>query len=250
MLLLRCGSLSRAWACAALIGVCSVLGLLSCDGDNGGDTPKPNGPSTVNPPGPPSNPSPATGSTDVSTSLTLSWNAGSGATGHDVRLGAERGCDSSDKTECLRTAASGLSGTTYTPAPLENNMPYYWMVTARNSEGTSDGPLWRFTTGSRGSSLVADAGPDIFGENDRNLFFDGRRSRAPAGVADWIWDFGDGIIQSGILPQVRHRFSCSLKPPGSTSRDFTVRLTIVENGTGQRASDSAIATVSFIYGGC
>jgi PKD repeat protein len=67
---------------------------------------------------------------------------------------------------------------------------------------------------------VADAGKDrVVGVNEEVLF-DGSASGDPDGaVRTWLWDFGDGTLQSGML--VRHRF----RDPGR----FPVTLTVTDD---------------------
>lgn len=97
--------------------------------------PKPGG-SEPTPPGAPSNPSPADGAAGVPTSAILSWTAASGATGYDVHFGTST-------TPPL--VASNIAATTYAPA-LSPSTTYHWRIVARNSAGTTSGPVWSFTT--------------------------------------------------------------------------------------------------------
>jgi carbohydrate binding protein with CBM6 domain/phospholipase D-like protein len=88
------------------------------------------------PPGTPSNPSPASGATGVSTTTTLSWSAATGATSYDVYFGTASNPP---------LAASNVTTTTYTPA-LAASTTYFWKIVARNSAGTTSGPVWSFST--------------------------------------------------------------------------------------------------------
>ena len=79
---------------------------------------------------------PANGSTGVSTTPTLSWNAVSGATSYDVYFGS--------------TASPALVGTvsttTYQPGTLAAGAAYYWRVVAKNASGSATSATFSFTT--------------------------------------------------------------------------------------------------------
>jgi regulation of enolase protein 1 (concanavalin A-like superfamily) len=94
--------------------------------------------SATQPPATPSSPTPANGATAVSTAASLTWSA-IGATSYDVSFGT---------TNPPPTAASALSTASYSPAAVTAGTTYYWRVLARNSAGSSTGPVWSFTTAS------------------------------------------------------------------------------------------------------
>jgi PKD repeat protein len=88
-------------------------------------------------PGIPASPAPVSGATGVSTAPTLTWMA-SNATSYDVRFGA---------TNPPSLTAGGQSNASYRPAfVLTPATTYYWQVVARNSSGTTAGPIWSFVT--------------------------------------------------------------------------------------------------------
>ncbi len=93
----------------------------------------------VGAPGQASAPNPAHLATGVATGATLSWNAGSGATSHDVYFGTD---STPDSTEFLGNQA----GTTFNPGALTFSTTYYWRIDERNTGGLTTGPVWRFTT--------------------------------------------------------------------------------------------------------
>ncbi len=88
-------------------------------------------------PGIPFNPTPPNGSTNVSTNITLQWNCTGSSPKYDVRFGT---------TFDPPLVASNIGVSSYTPTNLKYATTYYWKITARNSAGTSQGPLWSFTT--------------------------------------------------------------------------------------------------------
>ena len=85
----------------------------------------------------PQTPSPANGSTNISTNITLSWHASSNASSYDVYFGT---------SEPL-----AYYGSTYNNSyqlPQLNITKYYWQVVARNACGNNSSDIWTFTTGS------------------------------------------------------------------------------------------------------
>jgi hypothetical protein len=82
-------------------------------------------------------PSPANGATNQPLTVTLSWQASSGADRYQVFLGLSPNAMSLAATvSTSRTAISGLAF----------NTTYYWKVTAKNSCGDKAGPVWSFMT--------------------------------------------------------------------------------------------------------
>jgi len=94
------------------------------------------GSSTASSPGAPSSPSVPSGSVGIAINPTLSWSA-TGATSYDVRFGT---------ANPPPTAASNLAAPIYVPGNLNPGTTYYWQIVARNSGGTTSGPVWSFTT--------------------------------------------------------------------------------------------------------
>jgi len=78
----------------------------------------------------------------VSTNPTLTWSA-SGATTYDVKFGT---------SSTPPTVASNQASAAYTPAPLANSTTYFWQIVAKNSVGSTTGPVWSFTTSAPTSS--------------------------------------------------------------------------------------------------
>jgi len=90
-------------------------------------------------PSEPSNPTPATGATEVSTNVTMSWNPSvNGAITYDLYLGTA--------TNTLDKVCSSLSNPSYQPANLALDTTYFWKVIARNQSGFQESEVWSFTT--------------------------------------------------------------------------------------------------------
>jgi len=87
-------------------------------------------------PGQASNPSPADAATDVSTTATLSWTAGTGADSHNVYFG----------TASPGTFQGNQTAATFDPGTLANSTTYYWRIDEVNAYGTTTGVVWSFTT--------------------------------------------------------------------------------------------------------
>jgi len=82
-------------------------------------------------------PSPANAAADVSTTATLlTWSA-TGATSYDVQFGS---------SNPPPQVVTGTIVASYVPAPLTAATTYYWRIVARNSSGSTIGPLWSFKT--------------------------------------------------------------------------------------------------------
>jgi regulation of enolase protein 1 (concanavalin A-like superfamily)/PKD repeat protein len=95
-------------------------------------------------PGTPTSPNPGTGATGVSTTPTLTW-AATAAASYDVQFGT---------INPPPQVASGLASASYAPGTLTYATTYYWRIVARNSVGTTSGPVWSFTTSSGGSNIL------------------------------------------------------------------------------------------------
>ena len=89
-----------------------------------------------NPPGQASGPNPADGASGLGLGTALSWTAGTLATSHDVYFG----------TNPAPASQGNQAGTTFDPGPLEHSTTYYWQIDEVNSDGTTTGVTWSFTT--------------------------------------------------------------------------------------------------------
>jgi phosphatidylserine/phosphatidylglycerophosphate/cardiolipin synthase-like enzyme/regulation of enolase protein 1 (concanavalin A-like superfamily) len=101
------------------------------------------------PPGTPTLVSPANGTSGISTSVTLKWNAGKWAHKYDVYVGTS----STSMTKVLSDRELGPSQTdtdykTFSVGSLQANTTYYWMVVSRTMANvTATSPTWSFSTG-------------------------------------------------------------------------------------------------------
>lgn len=87
-------------------------------------------------PGTPSNPTPTSGVGGVSTTPTLQWTS-SGAVSYTVKFGT---------SATPPQVATGLTTSQYAPAALVANTQYFWQIIATNTNGSTTGPVWSFTT--------------------------------------------------------------------------------------------------------
>jgi hypothetical protein len=113
---------------------------------------------------PASQPDPANGAINVSTTAALSWTAGSGAISHDVYFGM----DSPPPFIGSQAAA------TFDPGTLEEEITYYWRIDENGAEGTTPGMVWSFTTGSTPEPLWVELSYDDF-ESGWGSYTDGGR---------------------------------------------------------------------------
>jgi len=91
-------------------------------------------------PEPATNPSPANGATGIWLDTNLSWTAGSGAASHNVYFGTDSTPDSGE-------LKGNQFGTSYDPSTMSADTTYYWRIDEVNSNGTTTGTIWSFTTG-------------------------------------------------------------------------------------------------------
>ena len=87
-------------------------------------------------PGQTSNPVPADGVTNISTTEDLSWTAGSYTTSYDVYFGT------GNPPPFIRNQTA----TTFDPGTMIMGTTHYWRVDAVNAAGKTTGTIWRFTT--------------------------------------------------------------------------------------------------------
>ena len=97
------------------------------------------------PPAMPSNPSPADGSQDLDTSVTLSWEDWDPDAGHglwyDVYLGGGEG----DSQGEMLPLAGGIAGTSLQVDGLVPGESYVWRVVATDGQAITPGPSWSFS---------------------------------------------------------------------------------------------------------
>ncbi|HLJ49796.1 MAG TPA: hypothetical protein VKU01_27470 [Bryobacteraceae bacterium] len=85
---------------------------------------------------------PTQGASGVSVSITLTWQAVTGATSYDVYFG----------TGITPGFVTNTTSTSYTPVTLSFNTTYYWAITANNAFGSTQSVVWSFTTIGAGTS--------------------------------------------------------------------------------------------------
>jgi hypothetical protein len=81
------------------------------------------------------NPNPADGATEVSTTADLSWTAGADATSHDVYFGT------SSSPPFIRNQTD----TIFDPGEMTMGTTYYWRIDEVSVHGTTTGTVWTFT---------------------------------------------------------------------------------------------------------
>lgn len=129
-----------------IVVLLAALFQWGCGGDSG--TSSDHGTESNRPPAAPSNPSPASGATDQNPSVTLSWQC-SDPDGDDLTYDVYCGNQSSPPL-----AASDVNSTSYQPANLLYNSTYYWKVVATDdSNHSTSGPVWSFSTSQKASGL-------------------------------------------------------------------------------------------------
>ena len=87
-------------------------------------------------PAAPNSPNPPDATAGVTVTPNLSWKA-AGATSYDIRLGT---------SNPPSTVVSNTTDYWYGPPTLSGGTKYYWQIVAKNSSGSTAGPVWSFNT--------------------------------------------------------------------------------------------------------
>ena len=103
-----------------------------------------------NPPNQPSNPNPGNGTVNQSINTTLSWSCSdpnNDPLTYDVYFGTSNNPP---------LASGNQTSTSYNPGQLNNSTTYYWKIVAKDNQGgTTEGPVWSFST------VAAGGGGDV-----------------------------------------------------------------------------------------
>ncbi len=83
--------------------------------------------------------SPSDGAISQAITVDISWSAATGADDYDAYFGTDATPDAGE----LKGNQAGLS---YEPGTLSNATTYYWRIDSNNSNGTTTGNVWSFTT--------------------------------------------------------------------------------------------------------
>jgi len=150
-------------------------------------------------PGAPTNPSPGNNVTGVSPSASVGWTAADNADHYTVRFGT---------TNPPPVVAQNVQTLIYQPAALMTpGTVYFWQITAVNDFGSTDGPVWSFTT----LALPAQVGGPFPDNNATNVPIVTTVVWEPADRAEtYTLFFGT----SEPLPQVQSGTNTSYDPPG------------------------------------
>lgn len=145
------------------------------------------------------NPFPADGAREgVAGGLTLTWTNASTTYAGEVTYAVHMG----ESAEALTEVATGLKKCEYVTSGLEPDKTYYWRVDATNTLGTTEGPVWKFTTTAGGVLFYTDfhtqpqAWVDKYGDiiANTNLINAANTTLSVAGMT-----FGTGENQIRIL---------------------------------------------------
>jgi hypothetical protein len=139
-------------------------------------------------PGPASNPSPIHTASGVSTATTLTWSAGAGATSHKVYFGTSSSLNSGQ-------LKSTQSGTTFNPGTLSSGTTYYWRIDEVNTQGTTIGPVWSFTT-IQSSSPAVSASKSSYARGETIVV---NFSNASGDAQDWIGLYTVGAANTSFV---------------------------------------------------
>lgn len=139
------------------------------------------------PPNQATNPNPSVNATGVTLTPTLTWTAGLGAASHQVYFGTNPNPGPSE----LKGSQSGNS---FSPGTLAIQTAYYWRIDETNTQGTTTGVVWKFTTGSGPPAVTTSKASYTQGEPITVNF-----SNAAGNARDWIGLFVAGAANTSYL---------------------------------------------------
>ncbi|MFN2164785.1 MAG: GEVED domain-containing protein, partial [Anaerolineae bacterium] len=153
---------------------------------------------------------PAQGSTGQPVTPTFAWSAVTNATSYNLEVAADPAFAD------VVVAATGLSGTSYTPGSvLLSDTVYYWRLWAVNACGTSTSPTWAFRT---------EAAP-LCGDSLRNGDFEaGKTGWTESGNLIGQWDTphtGTWYTQMGGVKRAEDAVYQTVSIPAGTSGSLT-----------------------------
>ena len=170
-------------------------------------------------PGPASNPSPANGGSDVDVNTNLGWSAGSQAESHKVYFG----------TDSPLPLMETKSSTSYNPGELVELTTYHWRIDEVNTEDTTVGPDWSFTTADGALTDSVNVSKAEYRTRKSELRVEATSSGAPGAVLTVEGFDGQMTYNSN-----KNIYSFSVKPE---SKPGTVTVT-----SSQLGSDTAMVT--------
>jgi C1A family cysteine protease len=173
-------------------------------------------------PGTPSNPSPSSGATGVSASLTLSWTACANTNSYDVYLGTSSPPSFVTNTTSTSYGVSGLSG----------SMTYYWKIVAKNTcGGGTSGSVWSFTTTAETITTPnAPSGASTGSVGSGYTYQTGGSTSSLGHSVQYFFDWGDGT-NSGWLAVGTTSASKSWAAPGTYSVKAMARCSAHQSTT-------------------
>ena len=196
----------------------------------------------------PTNPNPNNGASGVSISTNLSWSDGGGATSYRVYFGTDSTPDSGEyKKE--------QTSTTYDPGTLSYSMTYYWRIDAKNSDGTTTGDVWSFTTELEPGTVAwpsssRDFGTVVVGSSQNYIFYLDHIS-GDTSVSGTIGVSGSGFSVSGggsytLAPgDPKHAVTVQFAPTSEGSKSGTLSASgggdpsVSLSGTGENPPSSS-----------
>ncbi|HEY3061932.1 MAG TPA: CARDB domain-containing protein, partial [Chloroflexota bacterium] len=207
----------------------------------------------------PTTPAPADQAANVRIDTQFTWQASTHATSYDLRIWAD------GQPRPSVPAASGLTQASFTPlSPLPTNTLFHWDVVARNSFGTTTGPVWSFTT-ERLPNLVLESvtvsTPAFAGEAVRVSWTVRNRGDAPttAGArADEVFLspgttfdsahatlLGSMPLAAAVLPGDSYQLELSPTLPERLSGTFVIAVSAGVGGRETNLGDNLLASAPF-----
>jgi hypothetical protein len=160
-----------------------------------------------------SQPTPPSGSTNISGHIVLSWLAGSNTLSHDIYFGATS----------PGTFRTNQTNTVFAPGVLNPGTTYYWRVNERKSSGVVTGDVWSLRT-----SAI-------------HIYeWDFRNADLAAAIGDGVLSYADGAVTSNLtsfgvsdgsnVPHIAGYPARYLRAPAFTSTGNGYHLTFSSSG--------------------
>jgi hypothetical protein len=202
------------------------------------------------PPAKPVNSNPASGASAIPIDVALSWADGGGADSYDVYFGTNPMPGSSE-------FKGNQVSTVYDPGVLAYDTTYYWRIDSKNSNGTTAGDIWPFTTAAPPPVLTVTADDAQASEkgSDPGIFRIQRTGATSAGLTVYFTMTGSAengadytLIQSPkIIPAGASSLDVKLTPTDDALIEGaeTATLTLSTSGNYERGSpDQASITIT------
>ncbi|MCW1886675.1 hypothetical protein OKA04_18195 [Luteolibacter flavescens] len=156
-------------------------------------------------------PSPASGATAIAPGTSFTWSTAARASQYRFYLWPASGTRPAQPTH-----TSSEPG--YTPAsPLQLGTAYSWQVVTSNTTGTTDGPVWTFTTGASPSAPSQPSPANLAANVSRVVTLDWANSTGATSYRVFLWKAADPEPASPTATVTASNWSGAIQLAGETA---------------------------------